>query len=383
VLATLLLVGGAWMTQGPTDAFGEVASEVRRGITRGLYPGAVVVVGRRDSILYAEGFGHFTWDRRSHVPKPAESFWDLASLTKVVATTTAAAVLVERGRLDLDAPVGTYLPAFAGGGRSAVTVRMLLDHTSGLPPYLPFFRWAGSRRAAVDSVFAAPLDFVPGDTARYSDLNAILLGFIVEAVAGEPLDQFTQREIFAPIGMHLTLFRPADSLRPRIVPAREEGGKPIPGLLSDQNAVALGGVAGHAGLFSTGLDLARFAQVWLAAAGTPEGPLLQMTTVHAFLEHGPRSGSRLLGWDSPDSVMVHPSVFGSLSTRTAFGHTGWTGTLLWMDPARDLFVVFLTNRSLAPKRRNSIVEMREVRSRVSDAAIRATGLPCEAVATSC
>ncbi len=383
MLATLLLVGGAWMTQGPTDAFGEVASEVRRGISRGLYPGAVVVVGRRDSILYAGGFGHFTWDRRSQVPKPAESLWDLASLTKVVATTTAAAVLVERGRLDLDAPVATYLPAFTGGGRSAVTVRMLLDHTSGLPPYLPFFRSAGSRRAAVDSVFAAPLDFVPGDTARYSDLNAILLGFIVEAVAGEPLDQFTQREIFAPIGMHLTLFRPADSLRPRIVPARAERGKPIPGLLSDQNAVALGGVAGHAGLFSTGLDLARFAQAWLAAAATPEGPLLQVTTVHTFLEHGPRSGSRLLGWDSPDSVMVHPSVFGSLSTRTAFGHTGWTGTLLWMDPARDLFVVFLTNRSLAPKRRNSMVEMREVRSRVSDAVIRATGQPCEAVATSC
>lgn len=383
MIATLLLLGGAWMTQGPTDAFGEVAAEVRRGINRGLYPGAVVVVGRRDTILYAEGFGRFTWDRRSHVPKPAESLWDIASLTKVVATTTAAALLVEQGRLNLDAPVAAFLPAFTGGGKSAVTVRMLLNHTSGLPPYVPFFRWAGSRRTAVDAVFAAPLDFVPGDTARYSDLNAILLGFIVEAVAGEPLDLFSQREIFTPIGMHLTLFRPADSLRSRIVPARAEGGTPIPGLLSDQNAVALGGVAGHAGLFSTGLDLARFAQVWLTAGATPDGPLLEVSTVHTFLEHGPRAGSRLLGWDSPDSVMVNPSVFGSLSTRSAFGHTGWTGTLLWMDPARDLFVVFLTNRSLAPKRRNSIVEMREVRSRVSDAAIRAAGQPCEAVVTAC
>jgi CubicO group peptidase (beta-lactamase class C family) len=379
----LLLVGGAWLTQGPTDAFGEVASEVRRGISRGLYPGAVVVVGRRDTILYAGGFGHFTWDRRSRVPKPAESLWDVASLTKVVATTTAAALLVERGRIDLDAPVAAYLPAFTGGGRSAVTVRMLLDHTSGLPPYLPFFRWAGSRRAAVDSIFAAPLDFVPGDTARYSDLNAILLGFIVEAVAGEPLDQFTQREIFTPVGMNLTLFRPADSLRPRIVPARTEGRKPVPGLLSDQNAVALGGVAGHAGLFSTGLDLARFAQVWLTADATTGSSLLEVSTVHTFLEHGPRSGSRLLGWDSPDSVMVQPSVFGTHASRTAFGHTGWTGTLLWMDPARDLFVVLLTNRSLAPKRRNSMVEMREVRSRVSDAAIRAAGQPCDIVATAC
>jgi CubicO group peptidase (beta-lactamase class C family) len=308
--------------------------------------------------------------------------WDLASLTMVVATTTAAALLVERGRLDLDAPVTAYLPGFSGGGRPAVTVRMLLDHTSGLPPYVPLFR-AGSRRAAVDSVFAVPLDFVPGDTSRYSDLNAILLGFIVEAVAGEPLDRFTQREIFAPIGMHQTLFRPADSLRPRIVPARADRGRPTPGLLSDQNAVALGGVAGHAGLYSTGLDLARFAQMWLTAGVIPDGPLLELATVHTFLGHGPRAGSRLLGWDSPDSVMVQPSVFGTLSTRTAFGHTGWTGTLLWMDPARDLFVVFLTNRSLAPKRRNSIVEMREVRSRESDAVIRAAGRPCEAVATSC
>ena len=383
MIATLLLMGGAWMIQGPTDAFREVAAEVRRGISRGLYPGAVVVVGRRDTILYAEGFGHFTWDRRSRVPKPAESLWDIASLTKVVATTTAAALLVERGRINLDAPVEGYLPAFTGGAKSAVTVRMLLDHTSGLPPYIPFYRTARSRRVAIDSVFAVPLDFAPGDTARYSDLNAILLGFIVEAVAGEPLDLFAQREIFALIGMHLTLFRPADSLRPRLVPARAERGTPIPGLLSDQNAVALGGVAGHAGLFSSGLDLARFAQMWLAAGATPNGPLLELSTVNTFLAHGPRTGSRLLGWDSPDSVMVHPSVFGTLSTRRAFGHTGWTGTLLSMDPARDLFVVFLTNRSLAPRRRNSVVEMREVRARVSDAVIRAAGRPCGADVTSC
>jgi CubicO group peptidase (beta-lactamase class C family) len=237
---------------------------------------------------------------------------------------------------------------------------MLLDHTSDRRR--PFFRWAGSRRYGDRAVRGTARR--AGRYARYSDLNAILLGFIVEAVAGEPLDLYSQREIFTPIGMHLTLFRPADSLRPHIVPARAEGGTPIPGLLSDQNAVALGGVAGHAGLFSTGLDLARFAQVWLTAGATPGGPLLEVSTVHTFLEHGPRAGSRLLGWDSPDSVMVNPSVFGSLGQ--APGHTGWIGTCSDGSDSRSLRIS--DQPGLAPKRRNSIVGMRS--ARVSDAAIR-------------
>jgi CubicO group peptidase (beta-lactamase class C family) len=353
----------------PYDA---VAAEVRRGIGRGLYPGGVVVVGRRDTVLYAKGLGHFTWSTRSAVPDPATSRWDLASLTKVVATAAAAARLVDAGALELDRPVAEYLSGFAGGGRELITVRMLLDHTSGLPTFVPFYRRAATPAAAWDSLLATPLLTTPGFLTRYSDLNAMLLGRVLETITGEPLDQLSARLVFEPLGMTHTAFMPPPSARRLVVPSQMEDGRPTVGMPSDPNAAFLGGVAGHAGLFATGMDLARFAQMWLDEGRVAGGTFLTPATVRAFLAPSGVGGVRRLGWDAPDST-VHPSAFGYLADTTVVGHTGWTGTFLWVDPARDLFVVFLTNRSLEPRRRQSIVEMREVRARVSDAVIRASG----------
>jgi CubicO group peptidase (beta-lactamase class C family) len=356
--------------------FDPVVRTVEDGIRQGLYPGAVLVVGRRDTILFARGFGHLTWDRRSARPSAWTTLWDLASLTKVVATTGALTVLVDRGAVDLDATVSRYLPRFTGGGRERVTVRMLLDHTSGLRAYVPLHRLASSREAAIDLVYAEPLTRLPGTRAVYSDLNAILLGWVVEAVAGVPLSNAATELVFDPLHMGFTTFGPLLPEQAVAAPSLMLGGRPAPRVVDDANARRLGSVAGHAGLFSTGLDLAKYAQVWLRRGARPGTVWASERTIADFLRRSPASGTRMLGWDTPDRESEEPSVFGSLTSDASFGHTGWTGTLMWIDPARDLFLIFLSNRSLAPRHRNSLVAMRTVRAQVSDVAARAALAEC-------
>lgn len=363
----------------PTAAqsFAELDAAVIEGITRGLYPGAVVVVGRRDSVLYARGYGHFTWDPASPVPGPDSTLWDIASISKVVGTASAAMRLVDAGRLRLDAPVRHYLPRFSGGLKNLVTVRMLLDHTSGLRSFVPFYRRARTRTRALRRIYAEPLVRPPGQTSEYSDLNAILLGLVVERLSGMSLDAYVTRQVFRPLEMRQTMYRPGSKLRPRIVPSGIWRGHPVAGAVMDQNAVALGGVAGHAGVFSTGLDLARFAQAWLKGGIGPLGRWVQPGTVRTFLSRGANSGPRLLGWDTPEYNPDEPSVFGTLISSAAYGHTGFTGTELWIDPVRDLFLVFLTNRTFDPKVNDSLYELRLVRATVSDAALRLVPHACD------
>ncbi|MBA3344246.1 MAG: beta-lactamase family protein [Gemmatimonadales bacterium] len=353
------------------QSFAEVDAAVRQGIAQGVYPGAVVVIGRRDSILYTRGYGHFTWSPRSTVPDPDSTLWDIASITKVVSTTSAAMRLVDAGRLTLDAPVRRYLPRFSGGPKNLVTVRMLLDHTSGLKSYVPIYQRARrSRERAISLLYAQPLVRAPGQSAEYSDLNALFLGLIIERVAGKPLDRFAAAEVFQPLNMRQTMYNPVAKLRRRIVPSGIWRGQPVPGEVYDQNATVLGGVAGHAGVFSTGMDLARYAQVWLRGGAGPGGQWVSPATMELFLTKTPNSGSRLLGWDTPELDGEEPSIFGTLISKAAYGHTGFTGTELWVDPTHDLFLVFLTNRVFDPRARDSLKELKVVRTELSDAAIR-------------
>ena len=376
VWGTLAMAIGT--TPGRAQSFTEIDAAVREGIQRGIYPGAVVVIGRRDSLLYARGYGHFTWSGSSPVPSPDSTLWDVASITKVVSTTSIAMRLVDRGKLDLDAPVRHYLPRFSGGHKNDVTVRMLLDHTSGLKSYVPFYLKArGSRTRAVDLLYAQPLVRTPGDSAEYSDLNALLLGLMEEKIAGLPLDQLAKREVFEPLGPTQTMYRPPARLKPRIAPSGVWRGQPVPGDVNDQNAVAMGGVAGHAGVFSTGMDLARYAQVWLRSGRGLDGSWVSPETIRRFLVKGPRSGSRLLGWDTPEAKPDEPSVFGSLVSDASYGHTGFTGTELWVDPARDLFLVFLTNRAFDPRVPESLKELKVVRAALSDATVRLVPHGCQ------
>jgi CubicO group peptidase (beta-lactamase class C family) len=371
--ALLLLVASpAW-----PQSLAEVDDLVEQGVQRGLYPGAVVVIGRRDSLLYARGYGHFTWQRDSPVPSPDSTFWDIASITKVLGTTSAIMRLVDTGRLDLDAPVRRYLPRFAGGLKDQVTVRMLLDHTSGLRSYAPLFKQSRTREGAIELLYTERPNRRPGDLAVYSDLNAIFLGLIVESISGLPLDRFVTREVFQPLGLEHTTYRPGPAVRRQTMPSALWRGHPIQGQVNDPNAAILGGAAGHAGIFATGMDLARYAQVWLRGGAGPNGQWVRPSTVKRFLTRGANSGPRLLGWDTPELNNDEPSLYGTLISDAAYGHTGFTGTEIWIDPTRDLFMVFLTNRTFDPRARNAHSGLRAIRTELSDAAIRLVPHTCQ------
>jgi CubicO group peptidase (beta-lactamase class C family) len=347
-------------------------SAVREGILERVYPGAALVVGTRDSILFAKTYGRFTWSAASARPSLDSTFWDLASLTKVVATTPALMLLVQRGRVALDSPVVRYVPDFNSPGTGVITVRHLLTHTSGLRGTLPLKDAPDSATALTMVLTTVPIA-PPGSRMVYSDLNAILLGEIVRRVSGLPLDGFVTRELFAPLGLERQMvFRPPRRLERYTVPTGIWHGHPIAGVVNDPNAARLGGVAGHAGLFATASGLARFAQFMLAE-GTP---ILKAETVRQFTRIAvpARRGTsaRTLGWEAvPTGEDV--SSAGKLLGPHTYGHTGWTGTSLWIDPDRGLFVLLLTNRSYSQAGgvRGTFTALKEVRGRVADTAARA------------
>ena len=346
------------------------------GIRRGAFPGAALVIGRRDTILFAKGYGRLTWSASSSAVSVDSTLWDLASLTKVVATTPALMLLVERGKVDLDAPVARYVPEFNGPGTAAITVRHLLTHTSGLRGTLPL-REAADSAAALRMVLTTTPLVPPGTRMVYSDLNAILLGEIVLRVSGLPLDAFVTREIIIPLGLEQQLmFRPPPRLERagRIAPTGLWHGHPVAGVVNDPNAAKLGGVAGHAGLFATATALARFAQFMLGEGELTGRRLLKAETVRQFTRIAvpARRGTsaRTLGWEAlPTGETV--SSAGTLLGPRSYGHTGWTGTSLWIDPDRSLFIVLLTNRAFNPRARGSFTALKEVRGRLADAAARA------------
>jgi CubicO group peptidase (beta-lactamase class C family) len=361
-----------------TRAARALDAAVEAGIAQGTYPAAVVIVGRSDTVLHAKGYGRYAWRGDTRLPDPAWSLWDVASITKVVATASATAVLVDRGQLDLDTPVHRFLPEFRGPLKDSVTVRMLLEHTSGLPAWAPLGTDDGTPRAAWRRLFTIDLRRPPGEAPVYSDLNAMLAGLVVEKVTGQPLEQFTSTAVFAPMGMGATTWRPTLPDRLRAVPTDVHlDGLPYFGEVQDPNARVMGGVAGHAGVFATGTDLAKFAQSWLRGVRSADSSWVSPATMRRFVARRDSASTRALGWDSPLLVTGDgkPPLYGACATATTVGHTGYTGTLLWIDPAADLFVVFLTNRSLEAGQR-STSEIRDVRAAVSDAARRLAGGRC-------
>ena len=378
-LASIGLVAGLSIAALPASprSFEEIDAAVQDGISRGIYPGAVVVIGRRDSILYARGYGHFTWRPSAPVPSPDSTLWDIASITKVVGTASAAMRLVDAKRLDLDAPVSRYLPRFSGGLKDQVSVRMLLDHTSGLRSYVPLFKRARTKASAVELLYAERPTRRPGDLAVYSDLNAMFLGLVVESISKTPLDTFVTREVFEPLELRNTMYHPSAAIRRRTMPSALWRGVPVQGQVNDPNAAIMGGAAGHAGIFSTGMDLARYAQVWLRQGSGPHGQWVTAMTLKRFLVRSANSGPRLLAWDTPELNKDEPSLYGTLISDAAYGHTGFTGTELWIDPTKDLFLVFLTNRTFDPRMKDSAHRLRSIRTELSDAAIRLVPYGCQ------
>jgi CubicO group peptidase (beta-lactamase class C family) len=359
---------------------------LKDAISARAFPGASIAVTHRDRLVALKAFGNFTYETNSEgTPswsrswrqggdfdvKPATPF-DLASVTKVVATTTMSMILYERGLLELEAAVIGPVPESMADvcekpdpRRRDVTFRRLLAHSSGFPAYEKLFLKAHSRDDLLRAAFTTSLSTDPGTRAEYSDVGFILLGAALERMAGEPLDIFCQREVFGPLAMINTTFNPPADSRPKIPPTADDRTfrkRIIQGEVQDENASVLNGVAGHAGLFSTAEDLARFAHAMLCGGR----PILRPQTVALFSrrESAPPGTSRALGWDTPSTPSQSGKYFGPCS----FGHLGYTGTSLWIDPDRQLSITLLTNRTW-PDCANQAIK--EVRPKFHDAIVEA------------
>jgi len=349
------------------------------------FPGAVLAVGIKGQRPVVVAVGHYGIDD----PRPVDTatVYDLASLTKVVGLTTIAMMLVHENKLDLDAPVQRYVPAFKGPNKERVTIRHLLTHSSGLPAWRPLYTEATTRATALALADTTPLASEPGTTSVYSDIGTIVLTQAVEAIAGQRLDALLEARLFGPLGMRDTRFLPPQRWKDRIAPTeRSQDGTIIRGTVHDENTWRLGGVSGHAGLFGTAPDLVRFVE-WLlemwtdttpsAVGDRPSAgqqpiadsrqPQLPKDLVRSWTarQNTPPNSSRALGWDTPSGPN---SSAGTKLGPLAFGHTGFTGTSIWIDPERSLFIILLTNR-VHPTRENNRIG--RVRSRVADLVVTA------------
>jgi len=347
-----------------SERLAKIDHVVECGISAGGYPGASVVVGRRGAAVWEKGFGKQSWEKGSTPVSADRTIYDLASLTKVVGTTSALMILYDQGKIHLDDPVSKYIPEFSGGAKDQVTIRMLLEHRSGLPAGRDLWRIAHTPEEARAAVISTPLVCEPDHCYEYSDLGADMLGFVVEAASGQRLDQFLEQNVFGPLGMTDTFFRPADSLKARVAPTEvaPPRGYPLKGEVHDENAYALGGIAGHAGLFSTASDLAVFAQMMLNGGEYNGLRIFADSTVALFTKRA--VGTRALGWDTCNDK----GSCGKYLGEDAYGHTGFTGTSLWVDPDRDMFVVLLTNRVHEARAKRPAKVIADVRADLADAA---------------
>lgn len=353
-------------TGAQDDRFRGAFDLLAQAIAARTFPCCSLAVTYRGELVAHKALGQFTYEPSSPAVE-ADSLFDLASVTKVAATTAMAMILYERGVLDLEAPVTAVVPEFASGDarRGEVTLRKLLAHRSGLPAYEKLFLSSKTREELLRAAFATALTADPGTRAEYSDIGFIILGVALERLADEALDTFCQREVFGPLAMSHTTFNPAKALRQSIPPTADDltfRKRIVQGEVQDENASVLGGVAGHAGLFSSAGDMARFAHTMLNGGH----PILRTETVQLFTrrEPAPESTSRALGWDTRSA----PSQSGRYFSSCSFGHLGYTGTSLWIDPERHLSITFLTNRTW-PDCKNQAIK--QVRPAVHDAVVEA------------
>jgi len=350
---------------------------IEKAIKDKAFPGATLAVGFRGKVAI-HAFGKLSYDAKSPAVKPA-TMYDIASLTKVVVTTTLVEKLAEGDfavPLDLDAKIERYLPEWASGPqpewRHRVTVRHLLTHTSGLPPFKEYWRTSKSKQDTLTKIFAEPLEYEPGTKEVYSDLGIILMAEIIERLTGRTLDDLAKSFIFSPLGMKDSMYKPPKKLWPTIAPTEIDNNfrhRLIQGEVHDENAFAIGSVSGHAGVFSTAPDLAAICQMLLNGGVYAHQRILRRTTVAQFtMPQQLSGGTRTLGWAVPTSGGLSGHYFSAHS----FGHTGFTGTSIWIDPEpdRQLFVVFLTNR-VHPTRENQKIQ--QVRRDLHDAVMQALG----------
>jgi CubicO group peptidase (beta-lactamase class C family) len=346
-------------------------SIVRVALAEGAAPGVAIAVGRYGRLVHLRGYGTLDYTATT-APATPSTLYDLASLTKVVATTTAAMILEESGRLDIGRTVVSYVPELNAPDKAAITVRMLLTHSGGFEAYAPLYEHLRGRAEFITAINQRPLAYAPGSNTVYSDWDMVLMQAVIERISGLPLDQFVEGHLTNPLGMRDTRFNPDTgnaTLRRRIAPTSYDTMRgQLQGTVHDGNAWALGGVSGHAGLFSTARDLAVFAQFLLDGGSYGDVRILGPQTVARWTARQSGTASRALGWDTP----APNSSAGRYFSPRSFGHTGFTGTSMWIDPERGLFVVLLMNRVTARGEATRHVQLRRdiadaVQSAVLDA----------------
>jgi len=343
------------------DSLARIDAVLQRGVNTGVFTAATVAVGRRGRLVKLSGYGRVA----GGPVDPSATLFDVASLTKVVGTTPAVMSLVDDGKVKLETPVYRYLSQFRGGGRGDVTVWNLMTHTSGLPAGADLYGGTAEPDAAFRRVLRSELTAEPGKRVLYSDFGMIVMAEVVNRRADEPLDRFVARRVFAPLGMASTMYNPPLVWWSRTVPSEESGQRPYPvrGGVHDGNAFRLGGVAGHAGLFSTASDLAIYAQTLLNGGSYGDRRIWSPRTVRAFTTKQANAETRAIGWDTP----ARRSSAGDYVSARSYGHTGFTGTSIWIDPERDMFVILLTNRTYDAGTQGQILDIRRA---VADAAAR-------------
>jgi CubicO group peptidase (beta-lactamase class C family) len=373
----ILIEPGGFRTGGleAVDAIVEAAVAER------AFPGGVLAVGRDGALVHLRAFGRLSYDPGA-AEVATDTLYDLASLTKVVVTTTLSMILVDEG--SHSTPVCTRSSRPSGPAKEQVTVRHLLTHSGGLQWWAPLYKEVRGKEAYLERIVAMELAYDPGAKTVYSDLGIILLGDILERVSGTPFEDLARKRVLEPLAMKDSRYRPPAGLLDRIAPTENDPwrGRVVRGEVHDENALALGGVAPHAGLFATAPDLAHLAQALLDGGTFGGRRIVSRATVELFTERaGVPVSSRALGWDTTtdesgqrSSTPGQPgySSAGSLFSARSFGHTGFTGTSMWMDPQRGLYVILLTNR-VHPTRENN--KIRDTRAQVADAVVRALERP--------
>ncbi|MBK8554190.1 MAG: serine hydrolase [Ignavibacteria bacterium] len=362
--------------------FSAVDDIVSGGIINNAFPGAQLLIGNKDDILYSKCYGNYTYDEFSRTVTD-ESVFDLASITKVVATTSAIMKLYEQQKFNLTDKVSAYIPEFGNNGKEDITILNLLLHNSGLIAFVPFYKTYSTKGEVLEAIYNIGLDYPVNTKSIYSDLNAVMLGLLVEKISGMDLNEYCKQNIFIPLDMHSTMFVPEDKYKERILPTEMDNYwrmRLLQGEVHDETTSILGGISGNAGLFSNATDLYKFMRVMLNngeyynpySRGLKEEKLFSPEIISLFTTKYTDvayENSRALGWDTKpqQNSSKYRIPCGELISENCFGHTGYTGTSIWCDKDRGLIIIFLTNR-VYPSREN--YGIRDIRPEIHNAAIQ-------------
>ncbi len=372
IIVTIILLVNNSFIKSTLNKFENVDKVIETAINDTAFPGAVVLVSKDGDIVYQKAYEHYTYDKSSP-PMKISTIFDLASVSKVISTTTCAMICYDRDLFNLNDKVSKYIPEFGKNGKEDVTIKNLLVHDSGLRPdiisYHKYENVKDPEHEILNEIYSDTLVYSTGTKMVYSDLNMITMAKIIEKITGKTLDKFAHDEIFEPLGMNHTMYNPPASLKDSIAPTENDNyfrNRQLQGEVHDETSFLMGGVAGHAGLFSNAPDLAKFLKMLLSKGSFNGKQLIKPETVELFTKKQSELSSRALGWDTKSENGY--SSAGKFLSPLSYGHTGYTGTSVWIDPTRNVFIILLTNR-VYPTRKN--VKIIQVRPKVHNAVIEA------------